>query len=434
MASLQDFLRLPLETRRARLSQLTTAELAQLEYHWPLWARSEQLAPDWPWLCWVILAGRGWGKTRTGAEWVRQYAENNPGHRIALVAPTAADVRDVMVEGESGIINVCPPWFKPVYQPSIRRLTWPNGAMAITYSADEPERLRGTQHHAGWADELCAWRRQEAFDQYSLGLRLGNHPQTIVTTTPKPQKLIRDLIADKRNAVTRGSTFDNAANLSETFIENVKAQYEGTRLGRQEMYAEILDDVPGALWNLAMLEGLRRDIDHRSLKRIVVAVDPAVTSGADADETGIVVAGIDDAGMCYVLDDDSGRYTPDEMMRRIIQLYTRWEADRVIGEVNNGGDLIKSLLYTHDSRIPFTDVRATRGKVSRAEPVAALYEQKKVFHAGVFDALETQMCNFTVDFDKKAMGYSPDRVDALVWALTHLAVKPRAEPRIRFIG
>lgn len=399
-----------------------------LEASWPAIARPNQLPPPGDWQVWLLLAGRGFGKTRTLAEWVCQQAGSGQAGRIALVAATAADARDVLVEGQSGILAVSPPWFRPVYEPSKRRLTWPNGAMATTFSAEEPERLRGPQHDAAVCDELGAWSRPETWDMLQFGLRLGRYPRCLVATTPRPTKLIRELLAREGRdvTVTRGSTYENRVNLAPGFFDQIIRKYEGTRLGRQELNAELLDDVPGALWSGARLEELRWPV-YKSvpdLVRIVIAIDPATTSGEDADETGIIVAGKDARGHGYVLGDTSGRYPPTDWARLAISLYRQHKADRVVAEVNNGGDMVEATLRMVDPNVAYTAVRATRGKVVRAEPVAALYEQGRIHHIGAFPTLEDQMCGFTPDLDRKTAGFSPDRVDALVWALTDLLVEP----------
>jgi len=399
-----------------------------LEASWPAIARPNQLPPPGDWQVWLLLAGRGFGKTRTLAEWVCQQAGSGQAGRIALVAATAADARDVLVEGQSGILAVSPPWFRPVYEPSKRRLTWPNGAMATTFSAEEPERLRGPQHGAAVCDELGAWSRPETWDMLQFGLRLRRYPRCLVATTPRPTKLIRELLAREGRdvTVTRGSTYENRVNLAPGFFDQIIRKYEGTRLGRQELNAELLDDVPGALWSGARLEELRWPV-YKSvpdLVRIVIAIDPATTSGEDADETGIIVAGKDARGHGYVLGDTSGRYPPTDWARLAISLYRQHKADRVVAEVNNGGDMVEATLRMVDPNVAYTAVRATRGKVVRAEPVAALYEQGRIHHIGAFPTLEDQMCGFTPDLDRKTAGFSPDRVDALVWALTDLLVEP----------
>ncbi|HEV8680513.1 MAG TPA: terminase family protein, partial [Stellaceae bacterium] len=366
----------------------------------------------------------GFGKTRTGAESVRARVAAHTARRIALVAPTAADARDVMVEGESGLLAIAPPDQRPLYEPSNRRLTWPNGALATTYSADEPERLRGPQHDFAWCDELAAWRYPAAWDMLMFGLRLGDDPRAVVTTTPRPTKLIRALLADPKVVVTRGKTAENRKNLAPAFLDQIVKRYEGTRLGRQELDAELLDDMPGALWRREVIEAARVSAPP-DLSRIVVAIDPAATSNAEADETGIVTAGRDANGNGYVLGDASGRYAPAAWAQVAIAAYRAHRADRIVAEVNNGGEMVEATLRMIDPNVPFSAVRASRGKVARAEPVAALYEQGRIRHIGAFPQLEDQMCAFAGDFDRAAAGYSPDRVDALVWALTDLLVEPR---------
>ncbi len=381
----------------------------------------------------IGVAGRGFGKTRTGAETIRARVTALAARRVALVAPTAADARDVMVEGESGILAISPPWDRPRYEPSRRRLTWANGAIATLYSADEPERLRSPQHDAAWCDELAAWRYPEAWDMLLFGLRSGTDPRVVVTTTPRPTRLIRELLADPTVVVTRGTTYENRANLAPAFLRQIVCKYEGTRLGRQELEAEILDDVPGALWSRGIIEATRSRTAP-TLVRVVVAIDPAATSTEGADETGIIVAGKDAQGRGWVLADASGRYQPTEWARTAVSAYHAHAADRIVAEVNNGGEMVEATLRMIDRNVPFTAVRASRGKLARAEPVAALYEQGRIHHVGAFPLLEDQMCGFTPgarsDFDTRSARYSPDRVDALVWALTNLLVEPMADAGI----
>jgi len=321
---------------------------------------------------WLLLAGRGFGKTRVANEWVRYRVESGQAQRIALVARTAADVRDVVVEGESGLLAISPPWNRPTYEPSKRRLTWPNGAIATTYSGDQPDQLRGPQHDTALADELAAWRYPEAWDQLMFGLRLGNDPRVVVATTPRPTPIVKKLAAHRRGVVTRGSTLENVANLAPVFLDNILETYQGTRLGRQELDAEILDDNPGALWKRDQIEALRVNAAP-ALKRVIVAVDPSATSGGD--ETGIVVAGIgaDDQG--YVIDDLSLQGSPHEWASRAVGAYHTQQADRLIGETNNGGEMVELTIRTVDKNVSYKGVHASRGKRTRAEPVAALYEQ-----------------------------------------------------------
>ena len=350
-----------------------------------------------------------------------------------------------MVEGESGILASSPPWFRPKWEPSYGdagRLLWPNGATAIGYSAEQPQALRGPQHHAGWCDELAAWRRmRDAWDMYRFGLRLGQNPRTCITTTPTPAALIKELLADKRKAadgtalvrITRGRTYDNAANLADDFLAELRAKYEGTRLGRQELDGEILTDKPGALWTLTGLERTRAGETLPDMQRIVVAVDPPVSSKEGADECGIVVAGLGSDGHGYVLADESERgLDPRQWAEKAIAAYVVHGADRIVAEANQGGEMVSTVLRQVDGNVPVKLVHATRGKYLRAEPVSALYAQGRVHHSGVFKVLEDQMTDFTADFDRSKSGYSPDRLDALVWALTELMLGPgRAGPNVR---
>ena len=423
----------------ALIRAMAPGEANAFEYDWRYRARPEQLPPAGSWRVWLLMAGRGFGKTRCGAEWVR--AEVKAGRRrIALVGATAADARDVMVEGEAGILAISPDPERPIYEPSKRRLTWPNGAVATTFSADEPERLRGPQHDAAWCDELGAWRYPEAWDMLMFGMRLGADPRTVVTTTPRPAKLIRDLVRDPTCVVTRGSSYENRANLAGAFLQQIIKKYEGTRLGRQELNAELLDDVPGALWSRALIEAARPPMGFvmPDLVRVVVAIDPAASSGEDADETGIIVAGKDKDSRGYVLADLSGHHTPIEWARIAVAAYKSHGADRIVAEVNNGGEMVEATLRVVDDNVAYTAVHATRGKVVRAEPVAALYEQGRIRHMGAFTALEDQMCEFTPDLDrskpkrdptdpssrgKGGARSSPDSADALVWAFTELLVE-----------
>jgi phage terminase large subunit-like protein len=385
-----------------------------LLYDWPgFLARPTQLAPPGNWRTWLVLAGRGFGKTRTGGEWVRSKVEAGVYGRLALVAPTAADARDVMVEGESGVLSISPPWNRPKYEPSKRRLTWPNGAQATLYSADEPDRLRGPQHDGAWADEIASWSYADAWDQLQFGLRLGDDPRIVATTTPKPIHLIRDLVKSPTTVLTRGTSYQNRANLAPAFFSEIIAKYEGSRLGRQELLAELLEDTPGALWKRKQIDDLRL-ATVPSLKRKVIALDPPVSSGENSAECGIIVAGLDELNHGHILADLSLRGTPDEWMRAGIKAYHDWNCDKLVAEVNNGGELIQSLLRVYDKNVAYAAVRASHSKYTRAEPVAGLYEQKRVHHVGSFPALEDQMCSFLPG------GESPDHMDAMVWAIWHL--------------
>lgn len=418
------FAKLSKRQKLALVARMQDDEAIQILHTWAAWARDNQLAPEGNWTTWMILAGRGFGKTRTGAEKVNEWAAADPNARIALVGRTVADVRDVMVEGESGILACSPPWFMPKYEPSKRQLTWPNGAIAKTYSADQPDQLRGPQHTKAWGDERAAWQHDDAYDQLMFGLRLGALPQCVLTTTPRPTKAIKAIIADPDTVITRGSTYENQANLAKSFLKTVVKRYEGTRLGRQELNGELIADVDGALWKRdPMIEDLRV-YQAPDLKRIVVGVDPSVTANEDSAETEIVIAGIglDDHG--YVLQDRSLRASPNEWAAEAIAGYYLFEADRIVAEVNNGGDLVETILRNIDSAISYSSVRATRGKMLRAEPISSFYERGLVHHVGTFADLEDQMCNW-LPGEK-----SPDRLDALVWAFTELLVtdgEPTAE-------
>jgi len=412
------------------LTSLSDEEAAFLMYSWDFWARDEQRAPTDPdWLTWLILAGRGFGKTRSGAEWVQEVVSTGRYGHIALVADDAADARDIMVDGESGILNIAPPWFKPKYEPSKKRLTWPNGAKALIFSADDPESLRGPQHDAAWLDELCKWRyQQEAYDQLQFGLRLGKRPLQCITTTPKPTKLLKSIIKRKSTRITRGSTYDNLMNMAPTFREAIVGKYEGTRLGRQELFAEILDDNPNALFNQALIDQYRHPVPD--LARIVVAVDPPVSSHEKSDECGIVSAGCTDKKQYYVLGDHSVQgKSPEGWAQQAIKAYYNFQADAIVAEVNQGGDMVQSVINSIDSSIRVIKVHATRGKTKRAEPVAGLYEQGKVHHVGTLSVLEDQMC----DWDPSLGDHqdSPDRMDAVVWGITNLMAGVGAQPSIR---
>ncbi len=419
--------------RRQFLQSLTDHEAAVLNFDWRFWGRPDQIAPDGQWLTWAAIAGRGFGKTRLGAEWVREEVEAGRAGRIALIAETAADARDVMVEGDSGIIKCSPPWFRPSYEPSKRRLTWPNGAVATTFSSEIPDQLRGPQFDLAWCDELAKWGyAQDAWDMLQFGLRLGDHPRQLITTTPRPLPLLKRIIADPLTVVTRGRTLDNAANLAESFLRQIIARYEGTRLGRQELDAELLEDIPGALWSRSNIDRDRVKDAPASMRRMAVAIDPPASSGEDSDECGIIVAGATDERHAYVFADCTSQgETPNEWAWRAVSAYRRYEADAIVAEVNNGGNMIKTIIHNIDDTIPVKEVRATRGKVTRAEPVSSLYEQHRVHHVGMLAKLEDQMCVMTNDFDPATAGFSPDRVDALVWAITDLMLEPHHEPRVR---
>jgi phage terminase large subunit-like protein len=400
---------------------VATVELARREkerkrFDWSRNGRPEQQTPPGDWYAWLYMAGRGAGKTRTGSEWLR--AEVRTSKYVNLIGATADDIRDILIEGESGILAVCPKDERPKYVPSKRRLEWPSGAKSLLFSADEPDRLRGKQSSGLLCDELSAWRYMDSYTQAMLGLRLGERPRAYISTTPRPLKLLRDLVKDPKVHVTSSNTYANRANLSPAFFSSIITKYEGTRLGRQELDGQLLDDTPGALWNLSRIDELRARTAPDQLTRILVAVDPAVTSGEEADETGIVVVGLGPDGSGWLLADLSGRYTPHEWAGKAVDAWREWNADAVIGEANNGGDMIESTLRAISANIPFRKVWASRGKVARAEPVSALYEQGRCHHVGTFTPLEDEMCSMTTD--GSVGDHSPNRADALVWGFSEL--------------
>lgn len=422
--------------REKWLSSLTEAEKAELLHTWSFWARPNQLPPEGDWNTWLVMAGRGFGKTRMGAEWVRSLAHAYPGCRIALVAETAADARDVMIKGDSGLLSCDPTLTEDSWSPTNRCLTWPNGTKAFTYNGTTPDQLRGPQHHFAWVDELAKFEyMQEAWDQVQFGLRLGEHPRCLVTTTPRPLPLIKKLVEDPDTVVTRGATIDNKANLASNAIKQLYERYGGTRLGRQELEGEILGDIPGALWNRQSIDDSRVRTAPEDLERIVVAIDPAASSEERSDEHGICVVGLarDSDGYAhgYVLEDGSLKGTPEDWAKRAVHLYRKWQADKIIAEKNNGGEMVETVIRTQDRSLPIKLVHASRGKVVRAEPISALYEQGRIHHVGSFDELEDQMCTFSVDNVRNSSTGSPDRVDALVWGLTELFDKITGRARGR---
>ena len=374
----------------------------------------------------LFLAGRGWGKTLTGAYDIVQYCLVNPNSICGVVAPTYGDLKRVCFAGESGLLGILDKGLlnDSGYNKSANEIEFYNGSKIIGFPAIEPDRLRGVQFHRVWCDELASWRYRETFDNLMMALRLGEAPKCIITTTPRPTELIKELAVRSDTKIIKGSTFDNVANLAPSAIKMLKERYEGTRLGRQELYAEILEDIEGALFNSANIEQNRIEVTP-DMQRIVIAVDPAVTANSNSDETGIVVAGRGIDNHFYILEDKSGVFSPDVWIKRAIELYYKFDADRIVCEVNNGGDLIEKLLRVQDVNVPYTSVRATRGKMLRAEPISALYEQGKVHHVGYFKELEEQMCSYTPDTIK-----SPDRLDSLVWGITSLMNSGRAIFRI----
>lgn len=440
MVHISDLARLSPEHAARVLARLSDAEKEQLLFDWRFHARDEQLPPAGDWLAWTYLGGRGAGKTRSGAEWIRDQVKGGAG-RLAMIAPTSADARDTLVEGISGIKSVC--WRHdrtvagtfvglPNYEPSKRRLTWANGAMATLFSAEEPERLRGPQHEALLGDELAAWADPQAtWDMAMFGLRLGKRPRAMVTTTPKPIKLIRDLTTGKNiigdsplYVVTRGSTWRNRAHLAAPFFDQVVARYQGTRLGRQELEGELLEDVEGALWARAWIEAGRVSYPP-DLRRIVVAIDPAITANVSSDLTGITVSGLGVNDHGYVLEDVSGRYSPRQWAEVAVRAYDEWEADCIVAEGNQGGELVRHTISTVRPNLPVRIVYASRGKQARAEPIASLYEQGRVHHVGAFPELEDQMSTW----EPLTGDGSPDRLDSVVWGLTDLFPRMVHKPK-----
>ncbi|MEM7546692.1 MAG: terminase family protein [Pseudomonadota bacterium] len=408
-----------------------------MPYLFEVWGNpGHQLPPDGDWDTWLILGGRGAGKTRAGAEWIRSRLEGptplsaGPCNKAALVAASLDEARDVMALGDSGVVACSPPDRQPKWVESRRSLVWPNGAEATCFSASSPEKLRGPQFDCAWADELCKWpSAQEAWDILQFSLRLGAHPQMVVTTTPRAIKLLEELMANPRTIRTSAPTAANRANLAESFLRRVTERYEGTARGREELNGELVLDRPGALWSRSLLEAAHVR-SGPEMRRIVVAVDPPVTSGEKADECGIVVAGIGGVPECaYVMADRSSRGdTPERWARRAVDAYHEFGADRIVAEVNQGGELVGTLIRQVDPEVSYKSVSASRGKVTRAEPVSALYEQGRVKHLGRFSELEDQMRSFGSD----DMVGSPDRVDALVWAITELMLAgQRGAPRAR---
>jgi phage terminase large subunit-like protein len=446
MLTAQSLREMPDAEVQEALSKMSKNQIEALQKEYTFWARPEQIEPEGDHNVWFLNCGRGFGKTWTGAQWVREKVKE--GHkRIACVASTNSDIERVMVKGESGFLALCSKYDKtyknkemgfPEWSPTKRTLTWANGAKVEFYSAEEPERLRGPQFSAAWCDELAAWNKDiSTWDMLQFCLRLGKHPKVCVTTTPKSTKLVRKLLKDPKTCVTVGSTFDNAANLADTYLTAVKEQYEGTRLGRQELYAEVLEENEGALWTLEVLDACQIDRkDLPDLTRVVVSVDPAVTSNAESDMTGIVVAGVDVNGKGYILGDYTDKLTPQGWAAKAIELYHKFEADRIVAEVNQGGDLVKHTIHGEDETVPLKMVRASRGKYARAEPVSALYERGLVHHVSDTDDPEASLNELQVQLTTwEPLGSigSPDRLDALVWALTELMLNGYQKPQLQLV-
>lgn len=417
---------------------LDREEGALADIHWSFLARPSQLPPRGAWQVWLVMAGRGFGKTRAGAEWVRHVAERDGRARIALVAANLGEARRVMVEGESGLLAIAPPQRRPHFEPSLRRLRWANGAEATLYSAADPESLRGGQHSHGWCDEIGKWNAANghavaAWDNLMLGLRLGKRPQVAATTTPRATELVQRLVSDPATMISQGRMHDNSANLPPSFIAAMDRLYGGSQLGRQELDGELLVDVEGALWSRRLIEqgrvAARSGLDS-DLRRIVIGVDPPASASGDA--CGIIVCALTDQGRALVLDDASVmRASPERWARAVADSAAHWQADRIVAEANQGGDMVRSVLHAADVNLPVRLVHASRGKAARAEPVAALYEAGRVAHAGQFARLEDQLCGLMPGGGYAGPGRSPDRADACVWALTELLLARRSEPRVR---
>ena len=424
---------LPEAERRKALGALSQSDLAQLDYAWPIWARPDQLPPGTAangttWRIWLLLAGRGAGKTRSAAEWVRSQVETGRRGSIGIIGPTADTLRRDVVQGVSGLLRTAPPWNMPVHEPSQRRIIWPNGAVAHLLSSEEPDRIRGPNLDGFWGDELTSWNApDECWDNLQFALRIngpmGDAAAGVVSTTPKRHTLLRAILADPATVVTRAKTMDNRANLDAKTLEYLERRYAGTSLGRQELDGELLDDVEGALWLREQLDEGRVHV-LPAMKRIVVAIDPAGGSTKRSDETGIIAAGLGVDGRGYVIADGSGRYTPDGWARAAVNLYTSLKADRIVAEQNYGGEMVAGTIRAVNPNVPVKTVHATRGKAVRAEPISALYEQRRVSHVGQFPGLEDQMCGW----NPAESGPSPDRMDALVWAFTELMGEPPPRP------
>ncbi|MEP0189155.1 MAG: terminase family protein [Erythrobacter sp.] len=428
----------PADIRQRLVDALNDEERAEFAYHWSYFGRPEQLPPKGDWRIWLIMAGRGFGKSRAGAEWVRMIAETHSQARIALVATSIAEARAVMVEGESGIVASTPPERRPRFEPSLKRLRWPNGAQAQLFSASDPEALRGPQHSHAWCDEIGKWplsaeRASRCWDNLMMGLRLGNDPRIVVTTTPRAVTLVKRLVEQERDentVISRGSTFDNASNLPLRFLNAIDSEYSGSQLARQEIAGELLSDIEGALWTRSLLEKFRETGAVPQAVRIVVAVDPPAS--ASGDECGIVVTALGEDGIARVQADCSvAAASPEKWASAVANAASEWSADRVIAEANQGGAMIESVLRAADTALPVKLVHASRGKVARAEPIAALYSAGRVRHCGVFPQLEDQLCGLMTGGEYAGPGRSPDRADALVWALSELMLGRRVQPSVR---
>lgn len=412
---------------------LDPSDLGRISHDWTFWARGDQHPPKGEWRTWFVMAGRGFGKTRMAAEYVRSAAEADGSLRIALVAATLHEARSVMVEGESGLLAIAPAEQRPIWEPSLKRLAWPNGAIAKIYAASEPEALRGPEHHLAWADEIAKWEKGvDAWDNLMMTMRLGEEPRIVATTTPRAVPLVRRLLKEQGVTISRGAMAANRAHLPDSFVNSMHDVYGKARLGRQELLGEFLEDAEDALWTRGLIERCRQR-SAPEMRRVVIGVDPPASKGGDA--CGIVVVGKGSDGNAYVLADHSVKgCSPDGWARAVAAAALAWNADRVVAEANNGGDMVISTLQAADVTMPVKKVSASSGKVTRAEPVAALYEAGKAFHAGTFVELEDELCGLISGGGYEGPGRSPDRADALVWAVSELMLGKRVnEPRVRIL-
>jgi phage terminase large subunit-like protein len=421
---------LSLGDRKRLLTSLTEDQRIELLYDWRHWARPKQLAPEGDWAVWILTAGRGFGKTHSNAQWLHKRSMEYPKRWSALVVKTPADARDMVIEGPGGILRNTHPKQRPLYEPSKRRLTWSNESWATIFSDEEPDQLRGFSGDTAAIDEFAKFKHpQEVWDNLQFGMRAlsNDRPRILVTTTPRPIKILKKIMALPTTIVVTGSSYENRANLDPTWFDQITSQYEGTRLGRQEIHAEILDDVPGALWTRVMLDKACYRGKPPEFRRVVVGVDPSGTSGDDhGNRVGIVAVGLSIDGICYVLADRSCSLGPDGWGRRVVDTLDSFNGDRIVVERNFGGAMAEHVIRTVRQNAPLRMVTASRGKIARADPVAALYEQGKVRHLASVPDLEDEMCNMTSD--GYIGGGSPDRCDALVWAITELVLKNRFEP------
>jgi len=417
-------------TLKEALETLDDDVLERLAYHWPLLGSAKQLPPPGHWTTWLLLGGRGSGKTRAGAEWVRSVVGKGQAGRVALVGETFADAREVMVEGESGLLTIHPERERPLWIASRKRLEWQNGAVAQVFSAEDPDSLRGPQFAAAWCDELAKWKRaEETWNNLQFGLRLGDFPRQVVTTTPRSMPLLKQILDDERSVLSHIKTLENADNLAPDFMQRIVHHYQGTRLGRQELDGELIEDREDALWSRLMIDGARVQAAP-DLMRIVVAVDPPVTAHARSDACGIIVVGSSHSGRQYVLADETVQgLSPERWSRQVLGAFDRFDADAVVIETNQGGDMAERVLRAERTLLPVRQVKAKRGKWVRAEPIAHLYELGRVSHVGTFAHLEDEMCNFGLD--GLPSGRSPDRLDALVWGLFWLTQSHQATPKAR---